>query len=227
MKSRLKYMLYLIPLIVFSCNQQAGDSKTQKESKGLGAGPQGDKKDSLAGQTHLPDSLLCVYDSYLKAPETSSLAKAIYLKKHWDLENDTLALALIDSLSAKNRDSRPFYFKVVTLSYAKADGYFAEALGYGGKRYVDSNTVEFLSRFDNHYCFSSRDLETWANILMLYFGIGADYKPDKQGMIKYTHQLESKCKNCSTTQLQTLSRLSELLKVKWEALLKKPAQDAG
>src|SRR5699024_1246547 len=82
----------------------------------------------------------CNFDNFIADKKTPKLAKDIYLDNDWNLSNDNKALALLDSLTAKNKTSRPFYFKVVTKSYKKSDGYFSEGLGLAGKEYVENNT---------------------------------------------------------------------------------------
>ncbi|MFM7859279.1 MAG: hypothetical protein ACKO96_47005, partial [Flammeovirgaceae bacterium] len=75
----------------------------------------------------------CNFDNFIADKRTPKLAKDIYLDNDWNLSNDIEALALLDSLTAKNKTSRPFYFKVVTKTYKKSDGYFSEGLGLAGK----------------------------------------------------------------------------------------------
>lgn len=36
-----------------------------------------------------------------------------------------------------------------TKTHKKSDGYFSEGLGLAGKEYVENNTKEFISNFDN------------------------------------------------------------------------------
>lgn len=53
----------------------------------------------------------CNFDKFVNDPKTPKLAKDIYLDKEWNLNNDTEALALLDSLTAKDKTSRPFFLK--------------------------------------------------------------------------------------------------------------------
>ena len=82
----------------------------------------------------------CNFDNFIADKRTPKLAKDIYLDNEWNLNNGIEILALLDSLSAKNKTSRPFYFKVLTKAYKKSDGYFAEGLGLAGKEYLENNT---------------------------------------------------------------------------------------
>jgi hypothetical protein len=83
----------------------------------------------------------CNFDEFIADKKTPKLAKDIYLDNDWNLRNDNEALALLDSLTAKNNQSRPFYFKVVTKTYLKSDGYFSEGLGLAGKEYVENSQL--------------------------------------------------------------------------------------
>jgi len=162
----------------------------------------------------------CDFDKFLNDPRTPKLAKDIYLNKEWDLRNDTEALALLDSLTAKDKTSRPFYFKVVTKSEKKSDGYYSEGLGYAGYNYVVNNTQEFASYFDNKQCHTDNDLATWADIVIMEFSISGEGSYDKPIVDDYLKKLKSNCKDCSTTQKGTINKFGLTLKEKWNEFLK-------
>ena len=162
----------------------------------------------------------CDFDNFIADKKTPKLAKDIYLDKDWNLSKDNEALALLDSLTAKNKPSRPFYFKVVTKTYEKSDGYFSEGLGLAGKEYVENNTKEFISYFDNKDCFTESDLTTWADIVILEFSISGEGEYDKPIIDNYIKKLKSNCKDCSPTQKENISKLGVTLKNKWQDFLK-------
>jgi hypothetical protein len=162
----------------------------------------------------------CNFDNFIADKKTPKLAKDIYLDKDWNLSNDSEVLGLLDSLTAENKLSRPFYFKVVTKSYKKSDGYYSEGLGYTGKKYVENNTREFITHFDNKECFTDSDLTTWADIVMLEFSLIADNEFDESLIDNYTNQLNTNCKSCSETQKETLKKFNSILKEQWNELLK-------
>jgi hypothetical protein len=162
----------------------------------------------------------CDFDKFLNDPKTPKLAKDIYLDKEWNLRNDTESLALLDSLTAKDKTSRPFYFKVVTKSEKKSDGYYSEGLGYAGYNYVVNNTQEFASYFDNKQCHTDNDLATWANIVIMEFSISGEGSYDKPIVDDYIKKLKSNCKDCSTTQRETINKFGFTLKEKWKEFLK-------
>lgn len=162
----------------------------------------------------------CNFDKFLNDPKTPKLAKDIYLDNDWNLRNDNEALALLDSLTAKNKTSRPFYIKVVTKTYNKSDGYFSEGLGLTGKEYVENNTKEFIANFDNKDCFTQNDLTTWAKIVILEFIISGEGEFDKPLIDDYIKKLKSNCKDCSPTQRENIDKFGLTLKNEWKEYLK-------
>jgi hypothetical protein len=162
----------------------------------------------------------CNFDNFIADKKTPKLAKDIYLDNDWNLSKDNEALALLDSLTAKNKTSRPFYFKVVTKTYKKPDGYFSEGLGLAGKEYIENNTKEFISNFDNKDCFTDNDLKTWADIVILEFSISGEGEYDKPIIDDYIKKLKSNCKDCSPTQKENINKFGVTLKNKWQDFLK-------
>lgn len=158
----------------------------------------------------------CNFDNVAADRKTPKLAKDIYLDNDWDLDNDIEALALLDSLTAKNKSSRPFYFKVVTKSYKKADGYFSEGLGLIGKEYIEKSTNEFATYFDNKDCFTDTDLATWADIVLFEFRISGEGEYCMPLIDNYIKKLKSNCKDCSASQKETIDKFGLTLKSKWE-----------
>lgn len=162
----------------------------------------------------------CDFEKFVNDPNTPKLAKAIYLDKEWNLSNDNEALALLDSLNAKDKSSRQFYFKVVTKTQKKSDGYFSEGLGYAGYNFVLKNTQEFASFFDINLCHTDIDLATWADIIIMEFSIGDEGRFDKPIVENYIRKLKSNCRDCSTTQKETLQKFGFILQEKWTEFLK-------
>lgn len=162
----------------------------------------------------------CNFDEFIADKKTPKIAKDIYLDKDWDLSNDNEALALLDSLTAKNKPSRPFYFKVVTKTYKKSDGYFSEGLGLAGKEYLENNTKEFISYFDEKDCFTDNDLTTWAKIVILEFSISGEGEYDKPIIDDYIKKLKSNCNDCSSTQKENINIFGLTLKSEWKEFLK-------
>ena len=162
----------------------------------------------------------CNFDNLIADKKTPKLAKDIYLDNDWNLSNDNQALALLDSLTAKNKTSRPFYFKVVAKTFKKSDGYFSEGLGLAGKEYVENNTKEFISYFDNKDCFTDNDLATWAKIVIIEFSISGEGEYDKPIIHDFIKKLKSNCNDCSSSQKENISKFGLTLKNEWKEFLK-------
>jgi len=161
----------------------------------------------------------CNFEEFISDKNTPKLAKDIYLDNEWNLSKDTEALALLDSLTAKNKQTRPFYFKVVTKTYKKTDGYFSEGLGLIGKEYVENNTKEFLSYFSNVECFTDMDLETWSNIVMLEFSMFGVELETNNIVQDYIKTLKANCNDSKNILKRTLNKFCDCLMEKRQKLL--------
>jgi len=157
------------------------------------------------------------FKKYLSDSATSKLAKDIFNDNDWNLQNEVLAF--LDSLSAKDKLARPFYFKVVTKSYKKADGAYAEGLGNAGKNYVENNTKEFLNYFTDKKTFTKKELDDWAGIVMLEISLVAE-NADKDVFNKMIKNLNSNCKDCTAEQQKILNYFIEQLNLQWKELAK-------
>jgi hypothetical protein len=169
----------------------------------------------LSGQT-IEASDPCNFNAMVTDKDISELARNIYFNREWNIENDNEALALLDSLQARNQSSRAFYFKVVTKSYEKSDGFYSEALGSVGKEYVEQHTAEFIAYFDNSSCFTREDLMTWTKIVILEFSIVAE-ENDKRTIVKsYIQLLKSNVKNCTALQQANMNAFCVELEKEWK-----------
>lgn len=156
----------------------------------------------------------CDFDRSMNDPKTSRLAKDIYLDKEWDLNNDSEALALLDSLTAKDSSTRSFYFKVVTKTKERSDGYYSEALGLAGYEFVEDHTQAFASYFNNKQCHTSEDLATWADIVIMELSISGTDGHERPVIDDYINKLKYNCKDCPTTQKETIDKFGASLKDK-------------
>jgi len=165
----------------------------------------------------------CNFVNFIADKKTPKLAKDVYLDNEWNLSNDNEALALLDSLTAKNKTARPFYFKVVTKTYEKSDGYFTEGLGHAGKEYIQNNTKEFATYFDNKDCFTDQDLETWAKIVLIEFHIiqeNVETTKEEHLIYGYCRKLTTISKQFPKEQRNTIERFTKQLKHEWGDFLK-------
>ncbi len=207
--------LTLITLLAFglwACNSSA-------DRESVGHATAKDHPAPVDKNKEIKDTYNCGLDTFVQNPGIPELAKDIYLDHKWNLDNDNEALALLDSLTAKDISSRPFYFKVVTKSAKRSDGYFSEGLGNAGYNYVLNNTEEFASYFDNRQCYTESDLDTWADIVILELGIISEDNYDKPIIDGYIEKLRSNCNNCPATQKETIRKFSMALSEKWQGSL--------
>src|SRR5687767_10159594 len=157
----------------------------------------------------------CGFNRFLSDPSTPPLAKSIFLNQEFVFTNEEESLALLDSLQARDRISRQFYFKVITIAYPKSDGSFSEAMGMAAKEYVEKNSKEFAGFFDSADCFSTTDLETWADIVLLEMKILSEDVHDTSAIDNFINTIEYTCKSCSQNQKETIDRFAEILRNKW------------
>jgi hypothetical protein len=211
----------LIIFVLSACNNQADQSVVDVAKPILVDSFYMDSSEIKGGETY-KEFYDCKFDSFIANEKTPKLAKDIYLDKDWNLNNDEESLALLCSLNAKNTISRPFYFKVVTKSYKKSDGYYSEGLGSIGKEYLENNTREFISYFDNKNCFTSTDLGTWADIVILEFSISGDGEHEKPIVDDYIKKLKTNCDHCTPIQKENLDKFGLILQKKWREYLKNP-----
>lgn len=209
----LRTLVFIFVLSIVGCKSST-DLKVDKPktSKSI----QSDNYDLEKGKSNEQPN--CNFENFISDKRTLKLAKDIYLDKDWNLSNDMEALALLDSLNANDLSARPFYFKVVTKTYIKSDGYFSEALGATGYNYVLKNTQEFASHFDNKECFTEKDLETWSDIVLLEIHIeqeNVETTKEENLVHKYCRSLKKQSENYTTSQKQTISNFIGILERKW------------
>lgn len=201
-------------------DNQSVTNKTNEAIKDSIVSPDSFQRDNPEVSNNKPSELHgCQFEEFANDTSTPKLAKDIYLDNEWDLSNDIEALALLDSLTAKDKFSRPFYFKIITKTYEKSDGYFSEGLGYVGKEFVESNTKEFAAYFDDKECFSDDDLTTWGKIVMMEFELIADNKPNKSLMHNYVNELKTNCQDCSIIQKEIIDKFCLILNQQWKEIL--------
>jgi hypothetical protein len=214
-----KQLLYLFFLVgLFSCGQNTTKEKPYNESRELVPNPEGYKKDSP--MTAIYDSTLdrWKFKKYLTDPKTPKLAKQIF-NDNWTLEDE--ALVFISYLTDKDKEARPFYFRVVTNTYKKSDGAVSEGLGNGGYEYVKNNPKEFANYFIGKNSFTDNDLKTWADIVMLELQlIDENEIPKKEPIVEnYTKVIKQNCKTCTKDESIILNKFEDILKEKWREYL--------
>ena len=165
------------------------------------------------------DNLTCDFDRFLKDPKIPKLAKDLINNKAKN-PSDNEPLDYFDKLKSKDIEEREFYFRAITNSYRIADGAYSEGLGYTAKEFIQNYPKDFTSFFDNKSCFTDSDLEIWANILVLEFAIDSDGEYDKPIIDQFINKLKSNCKECSSTQKETINKFGLTLNQKWKEYVK-------
>lgn len=217
--------LIIILLTLIACSNRAEKNGVDEKVKTVNIDPLFIDSNDINGAGGQPFKEFnnCNFDNFIADNKTPKLAKDIYLDNYWDLNNDIEALALLDSLTAKNKISRPFYFKVVTKTFEKSDGYFSEELGIAGKEYLENNTKEFASNFDNKGCFTDKDLETWAEIVLLEIHLeqeDVEITKEEHIIYAYCRKLKKQSENYPAQQKETISKFTKILETKWGNFLK-------
>lgn len=132
----------------------------------------------------------CPPGMFLLTHEVSSLAHSIANDEPFDLSNDTLALALLDSMSnASSSESRRFHFWVVTKSLQHSDGYYAEGVGAWGSEFLFNRPSEFLDAWGE--CIGENDQASWAWYLAVEENIESEGYPVDDVMKAYRKRLHS------------------------------------
>ena len=165
------------------------------------------------------DNYDCDFDKFLKDPKTPKLAKNL-LNNTASNPTENESLTYFEKFKSKDKQEREFYFKAVTNSYKISDGAYSEVLGYTGKEFIENNSKEFVTFFDNKNCFTDNDLEIWADILVLEFAIDSEGEYDKLIIDQFINKLKSNCRDCSSTQKETINKFALTLNEKWKEYLK-------
>lgn len=187
-----------LALILISCSQNRNNSNTIEER------------------------VISKSDLEIFLTDSSTPKMAVELYNNTYVLNDDEVLDILENLESKDVLKRWFYFRVITNSYKIADSSYAEGLGYAGKEYIENNTCEFASYFDNEECFSEKDLDTWVDIAMLEFGLigeTEDGRYDQDIVINFNKSLIINCKNAPSSQKATVEKFCKSLEKKYFELI--------
>lgn len=158
----------------------------------------------------------CTYSKLMSDFNTPKLAKELLENSVAGLLEGGEVLSYFKYLKSKDYEKRKFYFKVITNSYALADGAFAEGLGNLGKEYIEHNTLDFARFFEDTNCFTNTDLAIWADIALLEFKILCDDVGNRYLFGDYIQQIQSIAKKSTFVQHNILNHFTELLQSKWD-----------
>ncbi len=201
----------LICTILTSCGQHTGHT-TIGEKK-----PVNDSS-FIRKNTFIADSDRWHFKKYLGDPAIPQSAKNIF-NDHWKLKEDDPS-AFLEKLHGQDIDARPFYFRVITNSYKQSDGAYSEALGNAGYEYIKAHPGEFSNYFIGQDAFTDKDLQVWADIVMLEFSIIAEDDYGKPWAKNYLDEINSRCLNCSDQQKKVLKEFGLYLNNRWAVFLK-------
>lgn len=118
------------------------------------------------------------------------LAQLVANEMAFSLANDTLALALLDSmLNGSSIDVRKFYFWVVTKTLSYSDGYYSEGVGYCGTEFLMDRPEEFIRCWQ--YCINFEERREWAYYLAAEEHISSEGYPIEFVMNDYRTRLDT------------------------------------
>ncbi len=200
---------------MFACGQK--NSNTKPNNK-ISENNTNIKDTIISGQIESESADKCDFDKFLKDPNTPKIAKELYYNSY-KLKDDE-PLDLLEKLESSDFNIRQFYFRVITNSYKISDGAYSEGLGNIGKEYIENKTYEFVQYFDNENCFTDKDLETWADIVILELSIIREPEYDELIIKDYLNKIDLNCRSCSLNQKESLNKFSRILEAKWKDFLK-------
>lgn len=203
--------------MTFSCKQNDKNEKAYNENRELVPNPEGNSKDKVLSTQ---DKTNCNFDNILSNPKTPKLAIKLFNN---DAKYSEEPFSYFDKLESNDKETRDFYFRVLTNSYKNADGAYAEGIGNLGKEFIENNPKEFATFFDNKNCFNDTDLKTWAKIALLEFEIIDENIETGKGeplVNIYCKTLIKNSEQYSETQKETIVKFCNLLKNEWGDFLK-------
>lgn len=199
--------------MLFSCGQ------SDTENKKVALAPKNQIEDSLhtAGK-----ATQCNFDQILTNPQTPESAKKLFNRS---AKHTKVSLTYFDSLKSANKETREFYFRVITNSYAIADRDYdyASELGHSGKEYIESNPKDFAAFFDNKNCFTDTDLTAWAKIVLFEFrrtDKNIETGKDEPLVNGYCRKLITNSLQYPDSQKETVKNFCDLLLHEWKDFLK-------
>ncbi|MBP6313323.1 MAG: GH25 family lysozyme [Flavobacteriales bacterium] len=127
---------------------------------------------------------------YVLTNTITPLARTIANDEPFDLQNDSVSLALLDSmLSGHDVATRKFYFWIVTKSLKRSDGYYSEGVGFWGTEFLISRPQEFLEAWQN--CITQVQQRTWAWYLAAEEHIGSEGYASDLVLADLSHRIDS------------------------------------
>jgi len=127
------------------------------------------------------------------------------------LNDDEETLALIDSLFSKDRERHPFYFVLATRTMWWSDGAFSEPLCEKAKKYVETETKQFLKYFGTEKVLTEADFNKWTEYVAGEIGITAENK-ELQEAENVRKRMMKSCSDCTLAEQKEIDRFIEKVK---------------
>lgn len=157
----------------------------------------------VAKSMHAP---FCDTASFMVRNNISPLARSIMKGETFSLENDSLALALLDSmLDGRDLTTRRFYFWIVTKSLKRSDGYYSEGVGHWGTEFLFKRPSEFIDAWAN--CMNAGEQRSWAWYLAAEENIESEGYSVDLVMNSYRHRMDSATKGLPSSLLNAKTAL--------------------
>lgn len=122
------------------------------------------------------------------------------------LADEVTAFMLLDSLLAKSKISRDFYFKVFNKIMERSGGMLDDAVGDYALTYVENYPKDFL---DNSKDFNEDKLASWAGNIGIELFLSSQNQ--KEAFEKSTGLSKTNCKSCDQQQLARLDSFNNLI----------------
>ncbi|MDQ3110104.1 MAG: hypothetical protein M3R17_09430 [Bacteroidota bacterium] len=153
------------------------------------------REDSLAGRP---------ITFYLQHPGIPKIAKDIYTGKT-PVTDDSSIMALMDSVFTKNKETQPFYFLTITGTMKQADGAYAEPLGTMARKYVETQTSDFLNYFINEPLLTEEHFNLWARNVAWEIMLDAEVQREKAEVKITETKMKANCKSCTKEQTNKMN----------------------
>lgn len=217
MRNVVYILTFGILAFLISCKQSDKKNENYNENRELVPNPEGQMKDLV---TTTDNETKCNFDKVLNDPKTPKLAKELFNNTAIYSEEP---LSYFVNLKDKDKETREFYFRVLTNSNKISDGAYTEGLGNLGKEFIENNPKDFASFFDNKVCFSEDDLKVWAQIALLEFEIIDENIETGKGeplVNVYCKKLIKDSEHFSESQKATIKKFCNYLQNEWGDFLK-------
>ncbi len=124
------------------------------------------------------------------------------------LNDDEETLALIDSLFSKDSERHPFYFVLATRTMWWSDGAFSEPLGEKAKKYVETETKQFLKYFETEKVLTESDFNKWTEYVAGEIGI-TDENNELQEAENVRKRMMESYSDCTLAEQKEIDRFIE------------------